>query len=347
METQKRDKRKILLFFPLLVMPFLALAFYATGGGSCTSSSIKTVPPGINTALPDAAFKSDGPVDKMGFYALGRKDTSGASGISNVADRIGFNGYAEDDRTVEINAKLEALNREINAPVTVPTQRNNYSSSGPNVATPLTEDVDRLETLMRSLKEDKAKDPEMEQMDAMLQKILEIQNPSRVVAKTTSIRDTILPGKEFVAVPAELMDGGKVVNGSTIKLRLLNSVLLKNLVIPKGHFVFGICRVTNQRLLLDIKNIRLGNAIIPVDLTMYGLDGMAGLSAPDAIVGEAISNGVVDAVGGVSMYGMEGIGGQVAGAGLDAAKSLFSRKVKVVRVKLKAGERVLLKINRL
>lgn len=346
METQKRDKRKILLFFPLLVMPFLALAFYATGGGSGSTSSSVTAPQGINTALPDAKFKNEEPVDKLGFYALGKSDTSSSSQIDKVADKIGFNGFQEDPKTVEINAKLEQLNKEINAPVVAPKAISSPSSN-PMTSAPIKEDVDRLEMLMRSLKEDKTKDPEMEQMDALLQKILEIQNPSKAVASAGSKLDSVAGEREFLAVPAELAEGSKVINGSTIKLRLLDSVVLKNITIPKGHFVFGLCKIMNQRLLLDIKNIRSGNSIIPVDLSMYSLDGMVGISAPEAIVKESLSGGAIDAIGGVSVYGIEGIGGQVADAGIDAAKSLFSRRVKVVKVKLKAGERVLLKINRL
>jgi len=73
---------------------------------------------------------------------------------------------------------------------------------------------------------------------------------------------------------------------------------------------------------------------------------MPGLWAPDAVFGDVASAGAVDALGGISVYGMDGISAQVAGAGIDAAKSLFSRKVRVVRVKLKSGEKVLLRNNR-
>ena len=196
------------------------------------------------------------------------------------------------------------------------------------------------------MKADGGKDPELQQLDGVLEKLMDLQHPGRAQGKVVKGIYGDLPEREFMAVPAELADGGKVVQGSTVRLRLLDSVVLKNVVVPKGHFVFGLCRLVNQRLLLDIRNIRLGNAIVPVELTLYGMDGMPGLSAPDAVLGDAASSGAVDAVGGLSVYGMEGIAGQVAGAGLDAAKSLFSRKVKVVRVKLKSGQRVLLRLGR-
>ncbi|TCD08586.1 conjugative transposon protein TraM [Pedobacter frigidisoli] len=347
METKTRDKRKILLVLPLLVMPFLALAFYAGGGGRGSSDGV-LISEGINTALPDANFKTEEPVDKMGFYARGEKDTSGSIGIAGTAEKMGFGNGAGDEKTAEINAKLAALNKEINsAPADIGIGKSSADGlAQKNANGNISGDVDRLEMLMKSIKADKGTDPEMEQMNAMLEKLLDIQYPARAQQKVVSKIYADGAEKEFMAVPAEMADGGKVLQGSTIRLRLLDSVVLKNVVIPKGHFVFGLCRLVNQRLLLDIKNIRLGELIIPVELTMYGMDGMPGLSAPDAVFGDVASGGAVDAMGGISIYGMDGVAGQVAGAGIDAAKSLFSRKVRVVRVKLKPGEKVLLRNNR-
>jgi len=347
METQKRDKRKVLLLLPLLVTPLLALGFFAMGGGKGDG---KNVARGINASLPDASFKKDDPVDKMGFYERGEKDTSVVDGAEKLAGGLGSAGRAASDKTAEIDAKLALLHKEINSPS--PVSGSGKSSAYPSASiktdagSSMKSDVDRLEMLMKSMKADKGADPEMEQMNGLLEKIMDIQNPGRAQGK---LADKIYGNgveKEFSAVPAELADGGKVVQGSTIRLRLLDSVVLKNLVIPSGHYVFGLCRILNQRLLLDIKHIRLGELIIPVNMTVYGMDGMPGLSARDAVVGDVASAGAVDAVSGISVYGMEGVAGQVAGAGIDAAKSLFSRKVRVVRVKLKAGEKVLLRINK-
>jgi hypothetical protein len=346
METKTRDKRKILLVLPLLAMPFLALAFYAGGGGRGSSGDV-IASKGINTALPDANFKTEEPVDKMGFYAKGEKDTS-SSEISVLSAKMGFGINVENEKTAEINAKLAQLNKEINSPpVDISAAKSTASGQAQkNRDVGISNDVDRLEMLMKSMKADKGTDPEMEQMNAMLEKLLDIQNPARAQQKVVSKIYGDGVEREFMAVPAEIADGGKVVQGSTIRLRLLDSVVLKNVVIPKGHFVFGLCRLVNQRLLLDIKSIRVGSLILPVELTMYGMDGMPGLSAPDAVFGDVASGGAVDAVGGISVYGMDGVAGQVAGAGIDAAKSLFSRKVRVVRVKLKSGEKVLLRNNR-
>jgi len=271
-------------------------------------------------------------------------------GAEKLAGGLGFAGRAASDKTAEIDAKLALLHKEINSPSPVSgsgkSSAYSQASTKTDAGSSMKSDVDRLEMLMKSMKADKGGDPEMEQMNGLLEKIMDIQNPGRAQGK---LADKIYGNgveKEFSAVPAELADGGKVVQGSTIRLRLLDSVVLKNLVIPSGHYVFGLCRILNQRLLLDIKHIRLGELIIPVNMTVYGMDGMPGLAAKDAVVGDVASAGAVDAVSGISVYGMEGVAGQVAGAGIDAAKSLFFRKVRVVRVKLKAGEKVLLRINK-
>lgn len=347
METRTRDRRKILLVLPLLVVPFLALAFYAGGGGRGSMDEV-AASKGINTALPGADFKTEEPVDKMGFYARGEKDSAGSTGIAGTAGKMGFVSRAADEKTAEINAKLAALNKEINSPpADISSGKSPASGQAPkNSSENISGDVDRLELLMQSLKADRGADPEMEQMNSMLEKLLDIQNPARAQQKLIGKIYGEAAEREFLAVPAEIADGGKVVQGSTIRLRLLDSVLLKNVVIPKGHFVFGLCRLVNQRLLLDIKSIRSEELIIPVELTMYGMDGMPGLAAPDAVFGEVASAGAVDMASGISVYGMDGITGQMAGAGIDAARSLFSKKVRVVRVKLKAGERVLLRNNR-
>ena len=345
METIKktRDKRKILLVLPLMLLPFMALAFYAMGGGRGQLIDPSLASKGINTALPDANFKTEEPVDKMGFYAKAGKDTSAENGVSGIANKLGFG--AEDEKTSEINAKLEALNKEINSPVApVVAPKSKVNLGGGNAS--ISHDVDRLEQMMKSMQEGKQKDPEMEQMNSVLEKILDIQNPVRaqqkVLGKIYSGQDL----EKFSAITAVIDGNQKVVQGGSVKLRLTDSVMLSGVMIPKGHLLFGLCKITNQRLLLDIKNVRLGSQIIPADLSVYSLDGMPGIDAPDAVFRDAVGMGAADGISGVSVYGMEGIGGELAGAGIDAAKGLLSRKVRVVKVKLKADLQVLLRVNR-
>ncbi len=338
----------MLVVLPLLVLPFLSLGFYALGGGEGRSAD-KTLAakPGINTSLPDAAFEKEDPQTKLSLYELAGHEHPGTSDSlpASVTGQTFGSVNAPDPHEQRINEKLAQINTEVNRPLPSADQGTRYSGAIDN--SNMGNDVDRLEKLMRTMQEDKADDPEMKQLSEMMDKIIAIQNPESVVVKTTKPAGTEDDTK-FKAIPAQIVDQQRAVQGATVKLRLQDTVTLYGYLIPKEHEIFGTCRIANQRLLLDIKNIRLGTSIIPVDLSVYSLDGMPGLYAPEAELADAVGMGADDAVRSIGMYGMDQtIATQVAGAGIDAAKSLFSKKIRKIKVKLESGQPVLLRNNQL
>ena len=347
----KKDKRTILLFIPLLIVPFMAMAFYAMGGGSgnrYASSPLSAM--GINTSLPDATLSNDTPKTKADYYQRADRNTATGNdnGIRRIAGQIGFDdrgssGLADHDQTKQITEKLEALDREISKPEPA------YNKTPAPVKAPpssIKSDVDRLEMLMKTMQENKTEDPEMAQLNTMMQSILDIQHPERV-QKRMEFSQSLSPDSQFRATPAVIVDNQKAVQGATVKIRLQDSLHIGGVLIPKGQELFGACRVANQRLLLDIKNIRLGTSIIPVDLSVYSLDGMIGIDAPEALLTGALNNGADDAVRSIGFGGFDAsVGAQVAGAGIDAARQLISKKVKSIKVKLNAGRPVLLRNNK-
>lgn len=343
----KKDKRKVLLFLPLLVVPFLVLAFYAMGGGQ-GNDDVNPKGAGINTRLPDASFTADTPKTKADYYLQAeRGQDKEENGIAGLAGQFGFdvdgksvnaNGH---EQTKQIDAKLEALNKEINKPepgYAKPVQEPRTQS------TSMKSDVDRLEALMKTMQENKTEDPEMAQLNGMMQNILDIQHPERISERQRFAR-TLSPDSLFRATPAVLVENQKAVQGTTVKIRLQDSLRIGTMLIPKGHIIFGACRIANQRLLVDITNIRLGTSIIPVDLSVYSLDGMVGMDAPEAALTGALNNGTDNAVRSVGFGFDQSVATQVAGAGIDAARQLISRKVKKIKVKLKGGSPILLRNN--
>ena len=344
METKQKDKRKALLVLPLLVLPFLALAFYALGGGRNDVSQVQNQKQGINTNLPDATFKTDQPQDKLGYYQQADRDSAN-NGIKDVADKLGFSNQEENPQTKVINEKLQALNTEINRPSEPYSQKQAYSVRSGQMGSSAA-DVDRLEALMKNMQQGNSDDPEIRQLNGMLEKILDVQHPERIreqyMSRISNNGDSL-----FKAIPAVIEDNQKVTQGSVIKLRLLDTIVLKGQIIPKNHLIYGICDITNQRLILDIKNIRLGTSIVPVDLSVFDMDGMRGINVPEALTKDAVNGGTDDALRSIQLMTMDqSLTTQVAGAGIDAAKGLFSKKVKRIKVKLKAGYKVLLRDNK-
>lgn len=343
---QKITKRKILLFFPLIVFPLLGLGYYLFFIRDAEKEK-QSVEKGINKNLPDAAFSPEQPQDKYGYYQQSDRDSVKIkdNGLQSVAGRLGFKGNQEDPQTLAITQKLSLLDRELNRkeePLGSPM----VLGSSKLQQAPLKGDVDRLEGLMKSMQENKTADPEMEQLNGMLQGILDIQHPGRVQRRLQQ-SNLLKSDSLFRAIPAIIANDQKAVQGATIKLVLQDSVTLAGQLFFKGHAIFGICQLMNQRLMLNIKNIRLGTSIVPVDLTVYSLDGMEGINAPEAVFEDAVSGGSDNALQSMQFLNVDqSIGVQAAGAGINTAKNLISKKVRRIKVKLEAGQPVLLRNNK-
>ena len=346
METQEKRKLQFLLALPVLVVPLLAIAFYAMGGGKGEAKHRASQANGINSDLPDAKFGKEDPKDKFSFYAQTPHDTTeDKNAIHNVAGRLKFNANEDDSQTDEINQKLEILNREINRPEKPLSGIPETKPAKLSGNTSLKPDVDRLETLMRSLQTPNEDDPEIQQLTAMMERILDIQHPERLKekyeAKGAEKADSL-----FQAIPAIIEGDQKITAGSVIKLRLQDTITLNGQTIPEGQLLYGTAVLTNQRILLDITTVRLGTSIIPVNLSVYGLDGIKGIDAPEAVFKEAANGGASSVVRDIRLPGIDqSLAGQVAEAGLDAAKSFVGKKVKRIKVKLKSGQSVLLRNN--
>jgi len=342
-------RRKFLMVLPLLVLPFVTMGFWALGGGSKTIAAELQSGHGLNMVLPDAELKlKDGP-DKMSLYDQAQRDSVklNRSGLYTASSDLGIvgegRGFKTNPAELAISNRLAQINAQVNAPAVAPS----VSSISPGSAADpsLTADVSRLEKLMQHMKESSGEeDPEMLQLNSMMDKILAIQNPRLVRPSTATppVSDSL-----FRAIPAVVVGPVKVTQGSVIELCLLDSITISGQLLLKGHSVFGIAEFSNQRIALEIRNIRLGTSIIPVFLSTYDKrDGMRGINAPEALLAEAVGSGSVDAMSSVGLMGFDqNLGTQVAGAGLNAAKGLLSKKIKRVKQKLAAGYPVLLRDN--
>lgn len=145
------------------------------------------------------------------------------------------------------------------------------------------------------------------------------------------------------AITAEVQETQTLVNGSIIKLRLTTDVYINGTLIPKDQFVFGAVSLSNERLMITINNIRYQNAIFPVALKVYDLDGILGLYVPGAISRDVAKQSADRSVQAIGLSDWDNsLSGQVASAGVEAAKNLVSKRMKLTKVTVKAGYKVLL-----
>ena len=375
--TEFLRNRKFLMVLPLLVLPFLSMAFWALGGGKGNRNltAVQDAQKGFNTELPQAKFNPDEKQDKFSIYESSAKDTQETNGIYS---QLAFSESGEgltDPNEDRINEKLAQINSEINRQTsegsTYTSGRSRTNGYSGNMGT----DVNRLEDLMQNMQSGNGDDPEMRQLNTLLEKVLDIQHPGRAreKQKEASLNNAegayavhVADGKEskqslfsmakdinskyadYVAnaIQAIIHQDQEIVSGSVVKFRLLDSIYVNGTLIPKNEFVYGIASVDAERLKIEIITLRYRNSILPVALSAYDMDGLEGLYIPGAITRDAAKSGVDDAIQSLQIMTMDpSVSAQVAGAGIQAAKGLFSRKAKLVRVKVKAGYQLLLRDN--
>jgi len=413
---KKKKQRRFLLVLPLIALPFLTLMFWSMGGGRTeTAVAAEAAPPGFNSSLPDANLKEEHAMDKMSYYELAKKDSArfqellrndpnyqtpaaetrslqfgeqagsvGVQGNGRLNTSLYGNGSSNDPNSEKIYQKLAMLNGELNRPLPVQGSPDLYGMSAaqerkqPAIASG---DVERLEQMMQMMGQPQGQDPEMMEINSMLEKMMDIQNPERVQEKMQkdaqkkrgrvysvagrtkensitvlsakkpasasgfySLEEAEVPQQKQNAIQAVVHESQTIVTGSTIKLRLTAEIMINGTVIPKDNFLFGTASLDGERLSIKISSIRYGNSLYPVELQAYDMDGLAGIYIPGAITRDVAKQSADRSMQAIGMASLDpSFGAQAAGAGIEAVKSLVSKKVKLVKVIVKAGYRLLLR----
>jgi conjugative transposon TraM protein len=244
-------------------------------------------------------------------------------------------------------------------------------------------ELTRFQNLMQSMNaKNNEPDPEVGQLSGMLDKIMLIQHPESMQDSMRKLSErnktqafvvhTCVPEDNITvmdtaknpatnafygltdektndndkqnSIDAVIPQSQTLVSGATVKLQLLNDIFVDGIKIPKNEFVFGTVSLSNERLKILINSLRYEQNILPVSLTVYDLDGMEGIYIPGSINRDVGKQSADDAISTVGMTTVDqSVGTQAAVAGLQAAKSLADKKIKLIRVTVSSGYKVLLR----
>ena len=153
-------------------------------------------------------------------------------------------------------------------------------------------------------------------------------------------------GKNTVA--ACIHQDQTLTDGQAVKLRLLEPMQAGNIVVPKNTLVAGTAKVQGERLDILVSSIEYAGNIIPVELAVFDTDGQKGLSVPSSMEQEAFNEAMANIGSGLgtSISFARSAGQQVA---MDVTRGLLqgtsgylAKKFRTVKVKLKAGYKVML-----
>lgn len=270
--------------------------------------------------------------------------------------------------------KLEALNKVINQPQppAMNTEHGTQKSIDPD--TEADNNIAQLKGMMQSLSQTGDSDTEIRQLSSIMDKIIDVQHPERVAQQlkekqaqqaagaftvsSKSVNDTVVNGfysfdafsdtTTYNAIEAVVNENQTLVNGAVIKLRLTGDAYIKDVKIPAGNFVFGTVALNGERLNVEINSIRNGNSVYPVKLDVYDMDGLQGIYIPGAITRDVAKQSADNSLQTMELTSLDpSLAAQATAAGISTVKNLLSKKVKLVKVMVKAGYKVLLQDNSL
>lgn len=159
----------------------------------------------------------------------------------------------------------------------------------------------------------------------------------------TELDDVLADPVPENTVEAVVAHDQTLVSGESLEMRLAQDAVVGGVLMPAGTQFAGKASLSGERLLVTVNAIRAGSRVVPVSLEVVGLDGVAGIREPGSINRDAVKESADEAAGSLGVTSFDGtLGGQAAAAGVQAAKSLLSRKIRLVRVSVPAGYRVLL-----
>jgi conjugative transposon TraM protein len=139
-----------------------------------------------------------------------------------------------------------------------------------------------------------------------------------------------------------------ITDGQVVKLRLLESLQAGKVLIPENALVSGISKLQGERLEIQVSSLEYHGNIIPVELTVYDMDGQAGLFVPGSMEGDAAREtmGNIGSGLGTSISFAQSAGQQIAmdltRGVMQGASTYLGKKLRQVKIRLKAGHQLYL-----
>jgi conjugative transposon TraM protein len=139
-----------------------------------------------------------------------------------------------------------------------------------------------------------------------------------------------------------------VLNGQNVRLRLMEPVRAGKTTVPRNTLISGTAKIQGERLDITVNSVEYAGQILPVELTVYDLDGQRGIFIPDLqelnAAKEIVANMGTSA--GTSFNLNSDAGEQfVADMGrnlIQGTSQFVAKKLREVKVHLKTGYRLYL-----
>ena len=149
-------------------------------------------------------------------------------------------------------------------------------------------------------------------------------------------------------IAAVVAGNQSVIDGESVKLRTTEPMWIGNRLIPRNTTITGSGRVQGERLEIEITSIECEGSIYDVELQVFDSDGQEGINIPQSMESDALHEigANMGSTMGSSINISTNTGAQIAsdvGRGLiNGVSQYLTKKMRTVKVHLKAGYRVML-----
>lgn len=301
----------LIIYFPLLFVGYFVIDLFHTEKAEIPDGLATTEY--LNPDLPDAKMKGDGIGNKYESMLKSYGKIDDYSALGNIErneeeTREEYESKYTDEEREQLEAQEAAKLAEMQRQLQESAQKGQEivqggsSSEEDRIARSKQREQEAMDELNRAIAQarlqaqqsmmpaaiDTADAGQIEgNVDASDKKKTDDDEPQEVVKKvkvTSDYFNTLCDNdKETSLIKAIIDENIKAVDGSRVRLRLLDDIEINDVVVPKGSYLYAtMSGFGSQRVKGNVQSIMVDDDIIKVSLALYDTDGLEGLYVPSS-----------------------------------------------------------------
>lgn len=301
----------LIIYFPLLFVGYFVIDLFHTEKAEIPDGLATTEY--LNPDLPDAKMKGDGIGNKYESMLKSYGKIDDYSALGNIErneedTREEYESKYTDEEREQLEAQEAAKLAEMQRQLQESAQKGQEiaqggsSSEEDRIARSKQREQEAMDELNRAIAQarlqaqqsmvpavsDTAAAGQREgKHEASDKKMIDDDEPQEVVKKvkiTSDYFNTLCDNdKEPNLIKAIIDENIKAVDGSRVRLRLLDDIEINDVVVPKGSYLYAtMSGFGSQRVKGNVQSIMVDDDIIKVSLALYDTDGLEGLYVPSS-----------------------------------------------------------------
>ena len=301
----------LIIYFPLLFVGYFVIDLFHTEKAEIPDGLATTEY--LNPDLPEAKMKGDGIGNKYESMLKSYGKIDDYSALGNIErneedTRDEYESKYTDEEREQLEAQEAAKLAEMQRQLQESAQKGQEIAQGGSpseedcIARSKQREQEAMDELNRAIAQarlqaqqsmmpaatDTADAGQREgKVEASDKKKTDDDEPQEVVKKvkvTSDYFNTLCDNdKETSLIKAIIDENIKAVDGSRVRLRLLDDIEINDVVVPKGSYLYAtMSGFGSQRVKGNVQSIMVDDDIIKVSLALYDTDGLEGLYVPSS-----------------------------------------------------------------